>query len=93
MTKSTTCIERLRGHSTTPCHEAAIKYQSLSELLDLSAAAAELRQHAGYSWIYVQILTSPGWFSGFLRRHGLRVPEQPPVPRRYFGEPWCPSSH
>jgi hypothetical protein len=49
-------------------------------------AAAELRQHAGYSWIYDQILASPDWFAGFLRRHGLQVPRQPPVPRRYFGE-------
>jgi hypothetical protein len=71
----------------------ALEYQSLSELLDPSAAAAELRQHAGYSWIYGQILTSPGWFSGFLRRHGLRVPEQPPVPRRHVGQPWWAGNH
>ncbi len=72
---------------------SALEYHSLSELLGPSAAAAELRQHAGYSWIYGQILASPGWFSGFLHRHGLRVPEQPPVPRRFFGEPWRASNH
>jgi len=66
----------------------ALEYLSLSELLGSSAAAAELRQHASYSWIYGQILASPDWFSSFLHRHGLQVPEQPPVPRRYFGEPW-----
>ena len=71
----------------------ALEYQSLSELLDPSAAAAELRQHAGYSWIYGQILASPDWFSGFLRRHGLRVPEQPPVPRRHVGQPWWAGNH
>ena len=66
----------------------ALEYHSLSELLGPSAATAELRQHTSYSWIYGQILADPDWFCGFLRRHGLRVPEQPPVPRRYFGEPW-----
>ena len=65
----------------------ALEYQSLSELLGPSAAAAELRQHTGYSWIYGQILASPGWFSSFLHRHGLRVPDQPPVPRRCLGQP------
>ena len=43
-----------------------------------SAAAAKLREHAGYSWIYGQILASPGWFSSFLHRHGLHVPAQAP---------------
>jgi hypothetical protein len=60
----------------------AMEYQSLCELLGPAAAAAELGQHAGYRWIYGQILADPGWFSGFLHRHGLRVPDQPPVPRR-----------
>lgn len=64
----------------------ALEYLSLAELLGPAAAAAELRQHQGYSWIYSQILASPGWFSGLLLRHGLQVPRQPPVPRRYFGE-------
>lgn len=64
----------------------ALEYLSLAAILSPAAAAAELSQHAGYSWIYEQILASPGWFSGFLRRHGLQVPSQPPVPRRYFGE-------
>ncbi len=70
----------------------ALEYHSLSEFLGPSTAAAELRQHAGYSWIYGQILASPDWFSGFLHRHDLRVPEQPPVPRRCFGEPWWASN-
>lgn len=57
-----------------------------------AAAADELRPYAGYFWIYGQILADPAWFSGFLRRHGLQVPEEPPVPRRCFGEmPWAAS--
>jgi len=64
----------------------ALEHRSLSELLGPSAAAAELRQHAGYSWIYGEILASPDWFSGFLQRHGLQVPEEPPVPRRCFSD-------
>ena len=64
----------------------ALEYLSLAEILGPAAAAAELRRYAGYTWIYDQILASPDWFSGFLRRHGLQVPRQPPVPRRYFGE-------
>jgi hypothetical protein len=71
----------------------ALEYQSLSELLGLAAAADELRQHTGYSWIYGQILADPAWFSGFLRRHGLEIPEKPPRPRRCFGEmPWATSA-
>jgi hypothetical protein len=66
----------------------ALEYHSLCELVGPAAAAAELRQHAGYGWIYGQILADPGWFSGFLHRHGLRTPEQPPVPRRLVSEPW-----
>jgi hypothetical protein len=58
----------------------ALEYHSLGEILGPSAAAAELREHAGYSWIYGQILANPGWFSSFLHRHGLQVPAQPPVP-------------
>lgn len=66
----------------------ALEHRSLSELLGPSEAAEELRQHVGYSWIYGQILADPVWFSRFLHRHGLRVPEQPPVPRRCFSETW-----
>jgi len=66
----------------------ALEYQSLSEILGPSAAAAELRQHSSYSWIYGQILAAPDWYAAFLQRHGLQVPDQPPEPRRYFGEPW-----
>ena len=83
------------GPTSTWLHMSvcALEYHSLSDLLGRSAAAAELRQHTGYSWIYGQILASPDWFSGYLHRHGLRVPEQPPVPRRYLGERWWASNH
>jgi hypothetical protein len=61
-------------------------------ILGPAAAAQELRQHRGYSWIYGQILASPDWFAEFLRRHGLRIPSEPPLPRRCFGDmPWMPS--
>jgi hypothetical protein len=71
----------------------ALEYLSLSEILGPSAAADELGQHAGYRWIYGQILADPDWFAGFLGRHGLGVPGQPPVPRRYVGEAWWASRH
>lgn len=66
----------------------ALEYFSLVEVLGQPAATAELRQHAVYSWIYGQILADPGWFAGFLDRHGLRLPSEPRVPRRYVGDPW-----
>jgi hypothetical protein len=65
----------------------ALEYFSLAELLGPAAAAAELSSYEGYTWIYGQILASPGWFSDTLQRHDLQVPSQPPVPRRYFGGP------
>ena len=82
-------------HTSTWLHISvcALEYHSLSEILGPCAASVELRQHTSYSWIYGQILASPGWFADFLHRHGLQVPEQPPVPRRYFGEPWWASTH
>ncbi len=80
------------------CHDAesswlhmsvcALEYRSLAEVIGRAAAAAELRRHRNYSWIYGQILADPGWFEAFLDRHGLRVPDPPPVPRRYIGEEW-----
>jgi hypothetical protein len=80
------------------CHDAesswghlivcALEYQSLSELLGPSAAAAALAQLKHYAWVYDQVLGDPGWFFGLLQEHGVRLPEQPPVPRRYFGEEW-----
>jgi hypothetical protein len=71
----------------------ALEYQSLSEILGPPAAADELRQHTGYSWIYGQILADPEWFAGFLGRNGLQVPGEPPLPRRCFGEmPWAASN-
>jgi hypothetical protein len=66
----------------------ALEYQSLGVLIGPRAAGAELRQHEGYSWIYAQILADPGWFASFLGRHGLEVPAEPPVPRRYYGPDW-----
>jgi hypothetical protein len=66
----------------------ALEYQSLCELLGTEAAAAELRQQKHYSWLYEQILADPGWFAAFLDRHGITVPAQIPVPRRYCGEEW-----
>jgi hypothetical protein len=65
----------------------ALEYFSLSELIGPAAAASELRQHRGYSWIYGHILTSTDWFSEFLDRHGLKAPAHPPHPRRLVGEP------
>jgi hypothetical protein len=70
-----------------------LEYLSLSEILGPSAAADELGQHAGYGWIYGQILADLDWFVGFLRRHGLEVPGQPPIPRRYVGEAWWARRH
>lgn len=66
----------------------ALEYQSLCELIGTAAATEELRQHNGYRWIYGQILDDPDWFADFLLRHELGVPEQPPIPRRCFSEPW-----
>lgn len=66
----------------------ALEYASLRGLLGRDAATAELAQHRAYGWVYEQILADPAWFAGYLARHGLGVPEQPPVPRRYFGEAW-----
>jgi hypothetical protein len=80
------------------CHDAqstwlhmsicALEYESLSEIIGRTAATAELAQHVVYSWLYEQILANPSWFADYLRRHGLTVPGQPPVPRRYFGDAW-----
>jgi hypothetical protein len=66
----------------------ALEYQGLCEVLGADAAAAELRQQKHYSWMYEQILADPGWFAAFLDRHGISVPAEPPVPRRYCGEDW-----
>ena len=69
----------------------ALEHQSLAEILGTTAAADELRQHDRYSWIYSLILAEPCWFTSFLHRHGLHVPEHPPIPRRYFGDAWWTS--
>jgi hypothetical protein len=66
----------------------SLEYQSLSMVIGQAAATEELAQHVFYSWIYQQILSDPPWFSDYLQRHGLAVPEQPPVPRRFFGDAW-----
>jgi hypothetical protein len=69
----------------------ALEYFSLAEHIGAGAAQAELRQHTHYSWIYEQVLSDPGWFSALCDRHELRVPDEPPVPRRYYGEEWWTS--
>jgi hypothetical protein len=69
----------------------ALEYQGLCEVLGADAAAAELRQQKHYSWMYEQILADPGWFAAFLDGHGIAVPAEPPVPRRYCGEDWWTS--
>lgn len=69
-----------------------LEFQSLSEIIGPAQTAAELRELGRYPWIYGQILEDSGWFARFLRRHGLNVPEQPPVPRRYCGADWWTSS-
>ncbi len=66
----------------------ALEYQSLSELLGPSAAAVALAQFTYYAWVYDQVLGDPGWFFDLLREHGVRLPDQPPVPRRYYGDEW-----
>jgi hypothetical protein len=66
----------------------ALEFFSLSEIIGAAAAEAELRQQKHYSWIYEQILAEPDWFADFLARHDLRLPDQPPAPRRYYGEDW-----
>jgi hypothetical protein len=38
--------------------------------------------------VYDQVLGDPGWFFALLREHGVRLPDQPPVPRRYYGDEW-----
>jgi hypothetical protein len=52
----------------------ALEYRSLAGILGPAAAAAELRQHAGYSWIYGQILASPGWFPASFGAMASRCP-------------------
>lgn len=84
--------------SPAGCHDAestwghlvvcALEYQALSDVLGPAAATDVLAQHKHYTWVYEQILGEPGWFAGLLDRHGVHVPEQPPVPRRYFGGDW-----
>lgn len=68
-----------------------LEYLSLSQLIGQTAAEQELGQHEYYSWLYSQILADPGWFADFVARHGLGVPDQPPVPRRYLGDDWWTS--
>lgn len=66
----------------------ALEYLSLGEVLGQAAATAELTRHTVYGWMYEKILGDPGWFAEFLERHDLRVPAEPPVPRRYYGDEW-----
>jgi hypothetical protein len=66
----------------------ALEYQSLSLLLGREAAATELMQHRGYSWIYGQILDDPDWFSGFLHRHASRWLSSRRFPAVTWGNEW-----
>jgi hypothetical protein len=70
------------AHGTDDENAASSALRAVLAAHDLrrSAAADELRQHAGYPWIYGQILADPDWFSAFLHRHGLQVPGQPRFP-------------
>lgn len=80
------------GHSTESSwlhlSVCALEHRSLSEVIGPAAAAAELAQHRVYAWMYEKILADPAWFAGLLDRHALRWPDEPPVPRRYYGEEW-----
>ena len=66
----------------------ALEYQRVSNLLGPAAAAAEFAPRLHYGWVYRQILDDPPWFCGFLDRHDIRVPTQPPVPRRCVNVEW-----
>lgn len=66
----------------------ALEYQCVSDLLGPAAAAAELGPRLHYGWVYRQILDDPAWFRSFLDRHDIRVPAQPPVPRRCINVEW-----
>jgi len=66
----------------------ALEYQSLAKIIGTAQAEAELRKHRYYSWLYDHILADPDWYASYLDRHGLTVPGQPPVPRRYCGHDW-----
>jgi hypothetical protein len=70
----------------------ALESRSMGEIIGPALAATELRNLGRYSWIYGQIFEEPSWFARFLHRHGLHVPQQPPVPRRYCGADWWTSS-
>jgi hypothetical protein len=53
-----------------------------------AAAVAELGPRLHYGWVYRQILDDPARFGSFLDRHDIRVPAQPPVPRRCINIEW-----
>jgi hypothetical protein len=69
----------------------ALEYQSLSKILGPSAVAAARRQHAGYTWIYSQILASPGWFPASCNGMASGCPGSPRSPallrRSMAGQP------
>jgi hypothetical protein len=66
----------------------ALEYQAVSDLLGPAGAAAEFAPRLHYGWVYRQILDDPAWFRSFLDRHDIRVPPQPPVPRRCINVGW-----
>lgn len=61
----------------------SLEYLSLIELIGDDRAKATLATRYGYRWIYKTILDQWDWFDGFLRRHGLGIPETPPRPERF----------
>jgi hypothetical protein len=65
-----------------------LEYMAIGELIGTAAAAALLTRQKHYGWMYGKILADPGWFADLLSRHGLAVPDAPPVPRRYYGDDW-----
>ena len=69
----------------------SLEYVSLAEVIGEADAVAVLSEQVYYSWMYEQILADPDWARDLLGRHGLFVPADPPVPRRYCGPDWWTS--
>jgi hypothetical protein len=80
------------GHSTESSWlhiiVCSLEYVSLAEVVGEADAVTVLSDQVHYSWMYEQILADPDWARGLLSRHGLAVPAEPPVPRRYCGPDW-----
>ena len=61
----------------------ALHLEAMAEVLSAAPARSLLASHRFYRWIHATILGSEHWSSGYLRRHGLRLPPTPP--------PWEPA--